>query len=351
MTRRPVAAPEHDQRTEDQILIDVLLGLRMDRVRDFVRSFGLPTSGSKAELRDRVREAIEDGSITVDNLVDYLDIVEPWGRQHVILVDADPALAQGWRRPDGVRRRLRHAGTERLLDRRRRVRLPSGLTLSSITLRDETVTISAVERREYDERAPELDQAVLSDNGQLIVLKAYRHVVTRGILALRWNPSSRAASLHISEGHGRYDYTEAAERFGALISEFLDWERFQPHDIRRAIRRLHDLERQGTPEARSHRVAYVSHGGRAVEATSPTPGTSVVGEQVVDEAMLNVAGAATGRAGNFYWLPRKGPAPEENPLARDLHVVVLARESRVHFMVPSNEEAVTYVLRRIRALS
>lgn len=346
-----MAAPEHDQRTDGEILIDVLLGLRMDRVRDFVRSFSLPTSGSKGDLRDRVRVAFAEGAITVDDLVDYLDIIEPWGRQHVILIDADATLAQGWRRPDGIRRRLRQAGVEQLLDRRRRVRLPAALTLSSITLKEDTVTVSAVERREYDERTPELDETTVSDDGQLVVLKAYRHVVTRGILALRWSAASRAASLHISEGHGRYDYAEAAERFGALISPFLDFDRFQPRDIRRAIRRLHDLERQATPEARSHRVAYVSHGGRAVEATSPTPATSVVGEQVVDEAMLNVAGAATGRAGNFYWLPRRGPKPADNPLVRDLHIVVLARESRVHFMVPSSEEVVTYVLRRIRALS
>lgn len=346
-----MATPEHDQRTDDEILVDVLLGLRMDRVRDFVRSFGFPTSGAKADLRERVREGVEQGAIPVNAMVDYLDQVEPWGRQHVILLEAEQSLAQGWRRADGIRRRLSEAGVDGLLARTRRLRLPRQLTLSSIQLRDDSITISAVERREYDERAPDLDLVDVTEEGQLIVLKAYRHVVTRGIVALRWNPASGAAALHVSEGHGRYDYADAAARFGVLISEFLDFDRFGAKDIRRAIRRLHDDEKQGRPEARSHRVAYVSHGGRAVEATSPTPSTSVVGEQIVDDAMLNVAGAATGRAGNFYWLPLRGPVPAENPLLRDLHVVVLARESRVHFMVPSNEEAVTYVLRRIRALS
>ena len=51
--------------------------------------------------------------------------------------------------------------------------------------------------------------------------------------------------------------------------------------------------------------------------------TSVVGEQVVDDALTNVAGAATGRIGNFFWLSNTGPASRTNPIVRDLHVVIL----------------------------
>ena len=68
--------------------------------------------------------------------------------------------------------------------------------------------------------------------------------------------------------------------------------------------------------------------------------------------MANLAGAVTGRIGNFFWLPRTGPTPANNPIVtRDLHVVVLAGDSRVHFMVPSTQESITYVVQRLRALS
>ncbi len=53
----------------------------MDRVRDFMRPFGLRTSGAKAELRERVQEAVERRVIPIARLIDYLDLVEPWGRQ------------------------------------------------------------------------------------------------------------------------------------------------------------------------------------------------------------------------------------------------------------------------------
>jgi hypothetical protein len=346
-----MATPEQDERGEQSLLVDVLLGLRVDRVRDFMDTAGLPRSGTKAELRERVDEALLSDAVSLNTLIDFLDRVEPWGRQHVILFEAEASASNGWRREDAIRRRLAEAGVEGLLDRGGRQRLPETLTLSSIALDGDTIEFVAVERRDYDERAPELDRHDHDDTGQLILLKAYRHVVTRGIVALRWNTATRAASLHISEGFGRFDYADAAARFGALVGNFLGFDRFTLKDIRRAIRRLHDAEKNGNPEARSHRVGYLSHGGRAIDATSATPNTSVVGEQVVDDALTSVAGAATGRMGNFFWLPRSGPTPQTNPITRDLHVVVLARDARVHFMVPSNEESIAYVLQRIRALS
>jgi hypothetical protein len=172
-------------------------------------------------------------------------------------------------------------------------------------------------------------------------------------MTLRWNIATRAAALHISEGFGRYDYDDALARFGALVSGFIDFGRFARKDVGKAIRDLHAAERAGAGEVRSHRVGYGTRGGRTVEATSPSMNISVVGEQVVDDAMEDVAVVSTGRIGNFFWLPGVGPAPARNPLTerRGLHVIVIAGSGRVHFMVPSNEESVTYVLQRIRALS
>jgi hypothetical protein len=313
---------------------------------------GLARSGTKAELRERAEGALLAETFSLDDLIDYVDLVEPWGRQHVIMLDAESSAASGWRRIDGIRRRLAEAGVAELLDRRRRQRLPEQLSLSAINASADTIEIVAVERREYDEREPNLDRVEHREDGPTILLKAYRHVVTRGLVTLRWNTATATAALHISEGFGRYDYDDAAARFGFLVDGFLDFDRFTPKDIGRAIRTLHANEKNGRPEVRSHRVGYLSRGGRSVEATSPSTSTSVVGEQSVDDAMTGVAGTATGRIGNFFWLPMTGPTPANNPIAtRDLHVVVIAPASRVHFMVPSNEASISYVLQRIRALS
>lgn len=344
----PLPAP----RTETEILIDILIGLRVDRVRVFMDRVGLPRSGTKAELRERAEAALLGGTFTLDTLIDYLDEVEPWGRQHVILLDAEQSAASGWRRIDGIRRRLREANVERLLERKRRQRLPETLTLSAINVDGHNLEVVAVERREYEQREPEHDRVEHLEDGTVVLLKAYRHVVTRGLLTLRWNTASGAAALHISEGFGRYSYDDALARFSTVVDEFIELDRFTEKPLGRAIRALHDAERAGNGEVRSHRVGYQSAGGRTVEAASPSTNISVVGEQAVDDAMTGIAGASTGRIGNFFWLPNKGPSPQANPITtRDLHVVVIGPASRVHFMVPSDRESVTYVLQRIRALS
>lgn len=348
-----MSTPEPQRQSDGEILVDILVGLRIDRIRAFMDRVELPRSGTKADLRERLAEALSRGIFSINDLVDYLDEVEPWGRQHVILIDAERSASAGLRNEGDVRERLEQADLLHLLEGRHREVLPETLTLSAIRLRDGVIEVVGVERREYDVREPEYDRVESSVDGETVLLKAYRHVVTRGLITLRWDTASGAAAIHISEGFGRYDYDGAASELGALVAGFIDFARFERRQIGRAIRALHDAERGDAPEVRSHRVGYQSRGGRMVEATSPSPSISVVGERAVDDAMTEVAGVSEGRIGNFFWLPRRGPNPESNPLVDDrgLHVVVIAPASRVHFMVPSEEESIAYVLQRIRALS
>jgi hypothetical protein len=63
-----------------------------------------------------------------------------------------------------------------------------------------------------------------------------------------------------------------------------------------------------------------------------------------------IAGHSTGRLGNFYWLAGISPDGNPNPLVADVHLMVIASESRVNFMIPTSREIITYVLQRIRTL-
>jgi hypothetical protein len=229
--------------------------------------------------------------------------------------------------------------------------LPAQLTLSSIRV-DESrlVTITAVERRESSQRVPGQDRVETDDAGQRIELKAYVRVVTRGLLMFRWDLLTNTGALHITQGDRPYDYDEAEQRFGALVRAFLAFDRFRRSDLHKVIAKIHALERSGTPEARSHRLSYRSRGGRTIQAASPTFRDSVTGESGIDDPLTAIAGKSTGRLGNFYWLANVNPTPTPNPLGEDLHMIVLANDSRINFMVPSSRECVSYVLYRIRAL-
>lgn len=337
---------------EQQALLTFLLALRLDRVREFLGRHGIARYGNRADLRERLEENLHEGTITIVDLVVYLDEVEPWSKQHVYLYNGGDGLVADWQDANALRGRLRAANVAELLDARLPLVLPEELTLSSIALdRDRRfVTISAVERREYREREPSRDRVEVDAAGRTVELLAYVHVVTRGLLTFRWDLATNTAALHITQAGRGYDYEDAEQRFARLVQPFLAFDRFTRTDLQRLIRRLHELAQAGTPEARPHRLGYRSRGGRSIEAASATYRDSVTGEAAIDDALAAIAGQSTGRLGNFYWLAGVNPDGGANPLPADLHLVVVANESRVNFMVPSSREIVTYVLQRIRAL-
>ena len=98
-----MATEERDQRNERDLLVDVLLGLRVDRVREFMDSVELPRSGTKAELRECVEEALLSDVFSLNILIDYLDRVEPWGPGG-LTSSAEVTLIRTIRRDHGVGR-------------------------------------------------------------------------------------------------------------------------------------------------------------------------------------------------------------------------------------------------------
>jgi hypothetical protein len=68
-------------------LVSHVLALRKDFVQDLLRSSDVPFSGlHKAELRVRLREAIDEGTIDPADVAGFLDDVEPGGKQHVFML-------------------------------------------------------------------------------------------------------------------------------------------------------------------------------------------------------------------------------------------------------------------------
>jgi hypothetical protein len=119
---------------EQRALLTFLLTLRLDRVRKFLGRHGITRSGNRAYLRERLEENLADGMITIDDIVDFLDEVEPWAKQHVFLYTGGDGLVGDWEDIERLRTRLREAGYGDLLDARLPVVLPEEATLSAITV-------------------------------------------------------------------------------------------------------------------------------------------------------------------------------------------------------------------------
>ena len=348
MTKHWTLSPDAEER---QALIEFVLALRKSHIQDFLKQVELPKSGTKEDLRERLQEALDGGDLTYERLVDFLDFVAPWGKQHVFLYHGPRSDQQAWKDPDHVQRLLKQHRLGMLFNARLPLGLPAKLTLSSVTHMDGKLRVTAVEKREYTERTPEHDEEKETESGEKISLRAYMHHVTRTLAAFEWDLNANVAMLQITQLQMDGDYENLAGQFSQLVSPWLDMKQFGPVDLRHVIHGLHEIEGKGHAEARSHGVHYRSPRGRRVSAHSPSPRDSVVGEKFLDDAMDSVRKNGVGHLGNFYWLAGTKLGLVTNTLKDDVHVIIVGAKSRVNFPTPNSEEVVRYVLHRVRALS
>jgi hypothetical protein len=336
---------------ERQALIDFVLALRKSRIQEFLKGVELSKSGTKQDLRERLLDALDGGDLTYERLVDFLDSVAPWAKQHVFLYQGPRGDVQAWKDPNHTQRLLKQHHLGKFFNARLPLILPEKLMLSSVTHVDGRLRVTAIEKRDYAERTPEHDEEKETESGERISLRAYMHHLTRTLAAFEWDLNANVAMLQITQLQEDGDYEELAEQFTQLLKPWLDIKQFGAVDLRPVIRRLHEIEKNDQGEARSHGIDYRSLQGRRVSARSPNPRASVLGEQFLDDAMESVRKNSVGHLGNFYWLAGKKPGPVSNPLKSEVHVIIVGAKSRVNFPTPNTEDVVRYVLHRMRALS
>ncbi len=346
MKRTPTTVTEEER---DQV-ITYFFALRKSIIQEFLEEQGLPKSGTKEELRARISDALDEGTFDYTALVAALDAVAPWGKQHVLLFDGPPDPGTGWTDPGWVHDRLRQHRLGGLFNAPLPLILPPTLRLSSIEHRLDRLRVTAVERRETWERDETLDERKETEEHEEVRLHAFVRVVTRGFIAFDWNLVANTAFLQVSQLPAHATYADAVARFTTLTRGWLPLDRFTPVPVSPTIKKLHELEPTAATEARSHNIDYRTLLGRRLAASSASAQDSVLGEAVIDEALANVREQAVGRIGNFYWLPGHGPAPAQNPLTEELHIVLVAEGHRTNFMVPSSEAVIRYVLQRVRTL-
>src|SRR3990170_2878980 len=117
---------------ERQALIDFVLHLRKSHIQDFLARAELPKSGTKSDLRERLQEALDEGRLTYEQLVDLLDSLAPWGKQHVFLYTGPRSDLRSWKDPDQFLEHLNRHGLGKLFNARLPLILPDKLMLSSI---------------------------------------------------------------------------------------------------------------------------------------------------------------------------------------------------------------------------
>ncbi len=288
------------------------------------------------------------GALSLSTIVQYLDEVIPWGKQHVYLYTGPQTSIDNWRKTAWVAKLLKKHRFGKYLNASLPLALPKEMKVSSILHNPSRLRITAIKRRVWWERNEEYDGATITEEGDDVQLRAFVHTVTRSLVAFEWDLLANTAFLQISQLPTGFDYAEVAEEFFELIAEWLNIETFSLVDLRSPIKKLHELEEAGAGETRSHGINYRTLQGRHLEAKSASAADPLLGDTAIDSALSAVRKTGVGHLGNFYWLPNPVGNPVPNPLGGEMHVIIVGAKNRVNFPTPNVEQGIRYVLSRIR---
>jgi hypothetical protein len=331
----PPAGEEADESlTEEEVklVLDYLDSHKMAFMQEFLRARGLPFSGTKAKLRDRVEGYLDDGRVEAAELVQLLNEIEGWGNQHIYLYKGSDQLIRPWLEEDSVKERLANLGAADLFNRRRPLVLPEEPTLSSVEWTPDRVRFVWVEKRQWEERVAEED---FEEEG--MVWRAYRIRVSRGLVAFDWDLVSGHAMLMIQRLPSGTKYRLVRDEFETKLEPAIGLSQFEQMRVSRAIQPV-----EASGEVRRRKLSYQARLGGKATFTSADQSSDTYADAAIARAGQLLREETTGWLGNFYWLSQEGR------LERDLHVQIYASDQRIGIFGEHKEQDARYVLSRIR---
>lgn len=350
MSIKTLKAPEFTEDEQAQIVTD-LLALKKTQIGKFLESVDLPKSGTKDEIKNRIEEALDGGGISLAKVVEFLDEVIPWGKQHVYLYKGPSSSIDNWKKADKLVKLLAKHQLKKYLNAKLPLALPEKMRVSSILHDGDRLRVTAIKKRDWWERNDDYDDEAVTEEGEDVDLRAFVHRVTRSLVSFEWDLNANVALLQIAQLPTGLYYDDVAKEFFELVKKWLDVKLFSVVDLRPLIKKLHRLESTANAETRSHGRNYRSLEGRAIDIRSASKEQPVLGEVKLDAALADLEQSGVARIGNFYWLPKTLAHGPPNPLDDELHVIVIGSRQRISFPTPNNEQTLRYVLSRIRSHS
>lgn len=323
--------------TEEELglLINLLETHPSRMLRVFLRARGLPISGAKSLLRERLMNALLAGRVSAPELVELLDELEGWGNQHMYLYRSTTEAAKPWASASSYLKILQQNKLQHLCNRRNPLVLPDRPTLSTIRCTGDRVRLQWVEKRLREVRIPEFDQ----QDGEL-ALRAYREIVSRGITVFDWDLTTGHAALMIQRLSSGSNYADIRARFEEELETLVGISGFKRIRLGRAISQI-----EGSGEARRRQYKHETERGSVASFTSPSRRRDAFEDPAVEEARKALGQKTISLLGNFYWMPVTGR------LERELHVKLYPKDQRVGIFGACTEMEVRYLLSRIRNYS
>lgn len=339
-------------------LLSELKALRADRIKLLLGAHNLKRGGSKDDLVQRVSDGLENGEVRLSALLDFLDAEATWGKQHVLLFGAPKKTndtdRKQWIEKEWVDAHFAEHRLAGLVKARRQLVLPAKMSLASIDWTTERLRVSAVRRRVGTERVEDYDSESTDSEGEPIELRAYRTVVTRGLVVFEWDFHDNVAMLHITQLPAHTKYEHAVEEFATLLRNWLSLAQFPHLKLSSAVAALRVKAMNPASRVRAHVVELEAADGKRMAARTKSAAQRLEGNRHIDGAFAGLsADHGEGHMGNFFFTITENSnatAPSGvDPDLSEAHVLIHAgSKNRINFPTPQSEQVIRNVLQRIR---
>ena len=330
---------------EREHLVNAFIDLTIPRIKERLKDKGVrATKKTKAGFRESLYGALEQAQVTYRDIVGWLDEVDPWRAQQVLLLRERPQGVGEWPDAAYVRAQLTGHEHEPCFNATIPVVLPARMTISSIEHSMERMRVIAYVRRRNRAKVPELTRSEVLDDGRRIVWTASHEFVVRAAIIFEWDFVTNTAMLRITQMSDGEKHENVGDAFRDAVRGWLPViDEFPSLDLQPSIRALDRNEAAGGKDVRPYKMAYHSAGGRLAEGSTGSH-QPFHGELSFDNAWEQFREGGIGRHGNFHWLANGAD------LSTDVHVFINAHPNanRVRFYVDLDEATIHYVLARIR---
>ena len=309
-------------------------------IKELLREKELRIGATKADFDRSLREAIDAGQITVQDLEEWLHRIEGWGEQYVYLYRVDESFAKlrRWARPDEVKKWVVGAELAEKWDAPVALGFPPTLSLTRVEYREGALRIVWQQGSETWVRDPTKDyEEVIEDDRYRF--QASRHRAERQVVRFELRPADRLAAEFVSLPASSPTHRDALEQVRTTIEPLVPRANLTSFNVSRAIRRLDDLQ-LGDPGAFRTQTSRLSGQGAYVEFGSTVPDRGYGDVEPIREIRRAVlTDQVAGDTATILFT-----APAEMRPARDIRVVFYGGAKRIWIRARMTAEQVWHLL-------
>ena len=179
-----------------QLVRQVILEQKNTYIKELLRKYEIPGGATKKDFEERLYDAIEDGTIPLDGLQQWIDETEGWGDEHVYLYRVPSAVCAEI--ADHAEQCVKRAKLDHLWNAAPSLAFSDQRRLVGVSFADEELRFVWHQDTELVERAKEKDKPPAEEeDGWWYSYKAYVHSRLRSVTRIVVRPGRKLAAVFL----------------------------------------------------------------------------------------------------------------------------------------------------------